>query len=135
MVDPNFRKFTLTSGREIIAGKDSAQNDVLVDIAKRRDVLLHTKEPGSPFVNVGEEPSEDELYEAAIFCALKSQDFRDWQTDVKVNSFYKDDCYKDRSMKSGTWGVSNYIDTIVAKKIDILRLQHDLEVEQHGSGD
>jgi len=127
MVDPNFRRHTLSSGREILAGKDSKQNDNLVAKAKRKDILGHTKEPGSPFVNIGSEPSEDEIYDACIFCALRSHDFRDWKTDVKVNIFHKDDCYKDSSMSQGTWGVKKYIKTIVVKKIEVLRLQHDLE--------
>ena len=112
----NFRKFTLLSGKEISAGKDSEQNDLLVSSSSRKDLLLHTKEPGSPFVNIGEEATKEEIYEAATFCALKSQDFRDNQNDVKVHLFSKDKCFKDSSMKSGSWCVKKNIDTIKVKK-------------------
>ena len=54
MVNTNFRMYILESGKEITAGKSAEQNDLLVDSSKRNDVLLHTEEPGSPFVNVGE---------------------------------------------------------------------------------
>ena len=127
MVNDNFRKFVLGSGREIFAGRDSEQNDLLVENSKRNDVLLHTSEPGSPFVSLGEKPTKDDVLEGAVFCALKSQDFRDNQGNVKVNVFLRSDCFKDKKMKSGSWSVKKYNDTIKVNKIDILRLQHELE--------
>lgn len=129
MIDEKYRKFVLSSGREVFLGKNSEQNDSLVANSKRNDFLLHTKEPGSPFVNVGENPLKGELYEAAVFCALKSQDFRDNQGNVLVNVFKKDDCYKEKSMEEGSWGVKKYIDTIKVNKIDILRLKHDISFD------
>jgi len=127
MVNDNFRKFVLGSGKEIIAGRDSEQNDLLVESSKKNDVLLHTTRPGSPFVNLGEEPKKEEVSEGAIFCALKSQDFRDNKGSVKVNVFMRKDCFKDKDMKSGSWSVKKYSDTIKVNKIDILRLQHELD--------
>ena len=127
MVNNNFRKFTLDSGKEIIAGRDSEQNDLLVENSKRNDVLLHTVQPGSSFVNLGEKPEKEEINEGSIFCALKSQDFRDNQGNVKVNVFLKGDCFKDKEMKSGTWNVRKNSNTIKVNKIDILRLQHEIE--------
>ena len=123
----NFRKFVLGSGKEIVAGRDSEQNDLLVENSKRNDVLLHTAQPGSPFVNLGEKPEKEEIDEGAIFCALKSQDWRDNQGNVKVNVFMKKDCFKDRDMKSGSWSVKKTSDTIKVNKIDVLRLQHDVD--------
>jgi len=127
MVNDNFRKFVLSSGKEIFAGRDSEQNDLLVENSKRNDVLLHTAQPGSPFVNLGEKPEKEEISEGTVFCALKSQDFRDNQGNVKVNVFSKEDCFKDKDMKSGTWSVKKYSDTIKVNKIDILRLQHEID--------
>jgi len=129
MVNTNFRKFTLSSGREILAGKNAQQNDLLVSSASRKDTLLHTSEPGSPFVNVGENPSYEEIIEASVYCAMRSQDFRNRQGDVKVNIFLKEDCFKDSLMRDGTWGVRRHRDTVNVDKIDILRLQHDIEAE------
>ena len=118
-----FRKYVLSTGREIFMGKDSATNDELVESAKKNDTMLHTASPGSPFVNVGEEPTKGEIKEAAIFCAKHSQDWRDNKKDVVVNVFLKKDMNKDESMKEGTWSVGNREDTIKVKKSDILRVE------------
>jgi predicted ribosome quality control (RQC) complex YloA/Tae2 family protein len=123
----NFRSFVLESGRVIYAGKDSCQNDLIVSLAKKNDVLLHTKNPGSPFVNLGEDPTSNEISQGAVFCALKSKDFRDNQRDVVVNVFLKRDCYKDKSMKLGTWGVKKNIDNIKVKKVEILKMRKSIE--------
>ncbi|MGK0209076.1 MAG: putative ribosome quality control (RQC) complex YloA/Tae2 family protein [Patescibacteria group bacterium] len=129
MTSPNFRKHTLLTGKEITAGRDSSQNDLLVSQSKRNDILLHTKAPGSPFVNLGENPTREEIDEAAILCASKSQEFRDKGGNVKVNSFLKNDTYKERSMPSGTWGVKKYLSEIKVNKLDILRFQQDAKME------
>ena len=129
MVTQNFRKFTLSTGKEIFAGKNAEQNDLLVSSSSRNDTLLHTHKPGSPFVNVGENPTYQEITEAAVYCALKSQDFRDHKHDVKVNVFLKADCKKGPMAKEGSWHVAKVRDTITIAKIDILRLQHDIESE------
>jgi predicted ribosome quality control (RQC) complex YloA/Tae2 family protein len=73
MVNLNFREYILKTGEKIVAGKSAEQNDLLVSSAKRNDYLLHTVEPGSPFVNLGENPSEDDIKEASLFCALRSK--------------------------------------------------------------
>jgi hypothetical protein len=124
----NYRKHILSTGKEIFAGRDSEQNDLLVSEAKRNDVLLHTQEPGSPFVNLGEKPSRDEIKEGAVFCALKSQDWRDTQGNIKVNVFLKGDCYKAGGMKGGTWGVKKHSETINVKKMNILKLRDEIEL-------
>ena len=122
----NFREFVLSSGKVARAGKDSQQNDELVSSSKRNDTLLHTQEPGSPFVNVGEKPTRDEIKEAAVFCALKSQDWRNNHRSVKVNVFLKDDCVKPRGMKSGSWTVRKYSETLNVKKTEILKLEENI---------
>jgi len=126
----NFRKFVLKSGKEVSAGRDSNNNDLLVESSKRNDVLLHTVASGSPFVNLGEKPSRDEIKEGAVFCALKSQDFRDNGGNVKVNVFKREDCFKEKGMASGTWGVKKYDDTVNVKKIDIVKLRGRVEDEK-----
>ena len=115
----NSRKYVLTSGREIFGGKNAENNDELVKSASRSDVLLHTAEPGSPFVNVGEKPTKAEVKEAAIFCARYSQDWRDNKRDVFVNKFIRNDMKKGIFMKRGTWKVKKS-ERIRVKKGDIL---------------
>ncbi|MAG39789.1 hypothetical protein CMI41_02375 [Candidatus Pacearchaeota archaeon] len=117
----NFRKFTLDTGKDILAGKDANSNDGLVAQSKPKDVLLHTLAPGSPFVNVGENPEKGELKEAAIFCASKSQAWRDVKKDVVVNWFYKKDTTKGKKDKPGLWH-TKHEGKIVVKKDEIIRL-------------
>ena len=100
-----FREFTLSTGKIIFGGKNSSNNDELVEAANPKDILVHTAAPGSPFCNLGEKPSKDEIKEAATFCASKSQVWRDNKKDTIIHVFQKSDMYKDKKMKDGTWGV------------------------------
>ena len=114
-----FRVYVTSLGLEVFAGKNSEQNDSLVSSAKRNDILIHTEKPGSPFCNLGENPGEEDISEAAVFCARYSQDWRDNKKDVTVQVFKRSDMNKDASMKSGTWGVKKVIQKIKVKKRDI----------------
>ena len=122
----NFRKYTTSSGLNIIGGRDSSNNDELCFFAKPKDVLLHTNAPGSPFVNLGEEPSKQEIKEGAIFCAKFSQDWRDSKRDVSVNKFLRKDMVKDKKMKSGTWSVKRQ-KRMRVRKSDILEFEEGLK--------
>lgn len=113
-----YRNFVSSSGKSFIAGKDSKQNDEVVAIAKPNDTLLHTAAAGSPFCNVGENPTKEEIKEAAIFTASKSKVWRDSKKDVIMHIFKKKDVYKDKTMKEGTWGVKKF-DEIKVKKSEI----------------
>ena len=78
----NYRKYTCESGLEIFGGKDSDNNDELVWEATPKDTLLHTEMPGSPFVNLGINPSKSDIKEATIFTAKYSQIWRDTKKDI-----------------------------------------------------
>ena len=121
----NLREFVTTSGLRVLGGKSSESNDKLVFDARPKDVLLHTAAPGSPFVNVGAEPSKKDLKEAAVFCAKYSQDWRDSKRDVVVNVFLRSDMNKSPKMKAGTWGVKKQ-KTIKVKKGDILKFEEKI---------
>jgi predicted ribosome quality control (RQC) complex YloA/Tae2 family protein len=119
-----FREYVTASELRVVGGKDAESNDELVSNAGAKDVLLHTDAPGSPFVNVGEDPSKENLKEAAVFCARYSQDWRDSKRDVVVNKFLKSDMNKAVDMKTGTWGVKKQ-DKLKVKKADILRFENE----------
>ena len=121
----NFREYVTASGLKVFGGRDAENNDKLVGEAGSKDVLLHTSAPGSPFVNVGVDPSKSDLKEAAVFCAKLSQDWRDSKRDVSVNVFRRCDMEKDRKMKSGTWGVKKQ-ERVKVKKADILKFEEML---------
>jgi predicted ribosome quality control (RQC) complex YloA/Tae2 family protein len=116
-----FREFVTSSGELVFGGKDEDQNDSLVKTAPRKNVMLHTKAPGSPFCSVGDkdEVSTKDIEEAAVFCARYSQDWRDNRKDVVVQQFIRSDMTKDQKMKAGTWGVGKVIKKIKVKKEDI----------------
>lgn len=117
----NYRKYILSTGKEIAAGRDATTNDSLVDESSPNDILLHTFAPGSPFVNVKENPTKPELKEAAIFCASKSQEWRDTKRDIVVNWFYKKNTTKGPKDKSGLWR-TKHEGKIIAKKSEIMKL-------------
>ncbi len=121
----NFRTFVTSSGLHIFGGRDSENNDKLVWEAKPTDVLIHTVEPGSPFVNIGSRADKSDIKESAIFCAKFSQAWRDSRRDVSVNVFKRCDMMKDKRMKEGSWSVSRE-ERIKVRKSDILRLEKDL---------
>ena len=121
-----FRIFELSSGKMIYGGKNAENNDELVWQANPNDVLLHTLAPGSPFVNIGDSPTKQEVNEAAIFCAKFSQDWRDNKKDIIVNKFLKKDTNKEKKAKSGSWTVSKQ-EKLKVKKADILKLEKQLQ--------
>ncbi len=121
----NLRTFITSSGLSIHRGRDAESNDKLVWDAKTKDILLHTAEPGSPFVNVGESPSKSDIAEAAVFCAKYSQDWRAGKRDIIVNKFLRSDMNKSIKMKAGSWEVKKQ-DKIKVKKSDILKFEQEL---------
>jgi len=118
----NFREYVTSSGLRVFGGKSAESNDKLVSDAGPSDVLLHTDAPGSPFVNVGEDPSKADLKEAAVFCAKYSQDWRNSKRNVIVNKFLRSDMNKSVLMKAGTWGVKKQ-EKVRVKAVDILKFE------------
>jgi predicted ribosome quality control (RQC) complex YloA/Tae2 family protein len=105
-----FREFQTSSGKQVLVGKSAENNEELAKQIKPSELVLHTKAPGSPFCNIKadkKEVSKKDIKETAIFCALKSQDWRDNKKNVAVHYFLGKDIYKLKSMKTGTFGVKN----------------------------
>lgn len=117
----NFREFFTSSGKIVLAGKNAKNNEELVSQIKDNEVVLHTKESGSPFVNVKGKVSKQDIIDAALFCAKHSQDWRDNHQNVEVHVFKGKDIYKKQGMKIGTFGVKKF-KIITAKKIDIQKI-------------
>ena len=118
------RELTLTTGTKIFLGKNSENNDELVASYKGKDnVILHTVAPGSPFCVIEKlNPTKDEIYEAGVATALKSQNWRDKKSDVSVHVFTGLDVKKPFFAKSGSWQLKNSPKEIIIKKKDILKL-------------
>ena len=115
-----FRQFKTTSGKLFLAGKSAENNEELVAQVGKEEDIFHTALPGSPFVNIkAVRTNAQDREEAAIFCALKSQAWRDNKSDVEVHWFKGKDIYKRKLMKTGTFGVRN-ARVIKVKKRDII---------------
>lgn len=116
MVRIKFREYKTSSGKLVLAGKSAENNEQLIKQAQKDEIVLHTKKPGSPFVNIKGKASEKDIKEAAVFCARYSQDWRDNKQDVIVHYFKGKDIYKKKGMKLGTFGVKKFKELIVRKK-------------------
>ena len=113
-----FRFFITKSSKLIYLGRNSKNNEELVNQAKDQEFLLHTKLPGSPFVNIKGIANDEDIRYAAVICARYSHDWRDNKKDVLVNVFKKKDVYKNESMSAGTFGIKKF-KTIKIKKKEI----------------
>lgn len=119
-----FRKKILESGTEILIGKDAESNDELMKEYKgKNNIILHTKEPGSPFGVIQKiKPSKEEIHESGAIVAKYSQDWRNKKSDIFVDVFTGKDTEKKFWMNKGTWKVKN-VKTIRIKKEDILQIK------------
>ena len=116
MVKKIFRERIAKSGNTILAGKDSKSNEELIKQAQKEEEVFHTQEKGSPFVNIKGEPCRGDIREAAIFCAIYSQDWKKNKGDVIVHRFKGKNVFKDKTMKQGTFGVKDFKKIKVKKK-------------------
>ena len=114
----NFRIFITENGTTILAGKNDESNEDLILQSKEDEDVFHTKEAGSPFVNIKGEAKKSDIKIAAIFCAKFSRDWKKNKKDVIVHQFKGKDIYKEKGMKIGTFGIKKF-KTIKIKKEDI----------------
>lgn len=123
------KEFTLNSGIIIFLGRNSENNDELVkSYLGKENTLLHTAKPGSPFCVISKlNPTKEEIKESAIICASKSHDWRDNKKNVIIHMFAGKDVYKEKIMKSGTWGLKSKPKLIKVKKKEIERLEEKLK--------
>ena len=111
----NFRQHTSSQGTLFLAGKSSETNEILIAQVEKDEDVLHTAKPGSPFVNIKGKPKKGDLNEAAIFCAVYSQDWKKNKKDVLVHVFKGKNIFKDKMMKQGTFAVKKFKEIKVKK--------------------
>jgi len=114
-----FREFITSSGKKVFVGKNAEQNDELVNqFIGKENKILHTERPGSPFCVVEDlEPTTKDIRETAIFCASRSQDWRDNQQEVIVHVFTGKEVYKEKRMKAGMFGVRKTKNILIKKNV------------------
>ena len=115
-----FREFKTKSGTLVLAGKNAENNEELVKQISPEEIVLHTAKPGSPFVNIKGKAEKEDVKESAIFCASKSQDWRDNKADVVVHIFNGKDIKKVKGMPVGTFAVKK-AKSLIVKKADITK--------------
>lgn len=115
-----YRWFFTSAGKLVICGKSAEQNEELLkNHLGKNDLVMHTKEAGSPFCVIPGRPNKTDLKEAAIFCARYSREWKKSRQDVEVHLFMGRDVYKDKKMKIGTFGVRKVKGAIKVRKKDI----------------
>jgi len=107
MMEKDFKKyrwFFTSSGKLVIGGKSSSQNEEIVKSADKNDIILHTSSPGSPFCII-KEPTKEDIEETAIFDACFSQEWKRGKKKSEVHIFSKIKIIKNKEMKEGTFGI------------------------------
>ncbi|MEM4330390.1 MAG: NFACT RNA binding domain-containing protein [Candidatus Pacearchaeota archaeon] len=114
-----FREFITSEGKLVLGGKNAESNEKLIAQVKENEIVLHTKEAGSPFCNIKEEyrkTNKKDIKEAAIFCAAYSRDWKKNKKDVLVHYFLGKDIFKEKNMNLGTFGVRRFKEILVKKE-------------------
>ena len=104
-ISQGFRWFYTSSDKLVLAGKNAEQNEQIVKQAKVENIVLHTKEPGSPFCIIHGDISEKDIKETAVFCACFSQGWKKRKKEMEVHIFKGAQIVKADEMKTGTFGV------------------------------
>ena len=126
MKKTNFRRIETKNKTIIVGGKDAESNEEIIKQAEKGEFVFHTKNPGSPFVNIKGKPKAGDLKFAAIFCAKYSRDWKQNKKDVEVHYFKAEDISKDKNMKTGTFGVKN-LKKIRIKREEIIKFEETIQ--------
>ena len=127
-----YRWFFTKSGKLVYGGKSAIQNEEIVGkLMKDKEdlIVMHTKDPGSPFAIVKSpinELTQSDLDECAIWCASFSRKWREGAMSAKVDIFKKSQIKKRSNMKDGTFGVMNKMSSIIVDLRLILTDQNDI---------
>ena len=100
-----YRWFFTSNGVLVVGGKSSEQNEELVKKAKKTDIILHTKDPGSPFCILSGDVKGKDIGEAAIFCACFSQGWKKRKKKMEIHVFRGSQAVKEKRQKVGTFTV------------------------------
>ena len=121
-----YRWFFTSSGKPVVGGKNAQQNEEIVKKAGKESIIIHTKEPGSPFVIV-DCPNSKDLEEASIFCASFSQQWKKGKKSAIIHLFKGNQTSKESGQKTGTFSVIGKIqEAKVELKLGLLFQQNKL---------
>ncbi len=106
-----YRWFFTKSGKLVVGGKSAQQNEELLHHivqTKEKYVMMHTREPGSPFCILIALPYSlvsSDYEECAIFTGCFSRAWRAGKKQAVIDIFYTLQLHKEEHMKIGTWSV------------------------------
>jgi predicted ribosome quality control (RQC) complex YloA/Tae2 family protein len=103
-----FREIITSNKTIILGGKSAENNEELIKQANSNEEIFHTKERGSPFVNIKGKPKKGDIKQAAIFCAAYSKDWKKNKKDIIIHRFKRKDMYKEENMLDGTFGIKKF---------------------------
>lgn len=123
-----YRWFYTSSGKLVIGGKNSSQNDSLLKETKKDYIIMHTSTPGSPFTIIISDiksVKKSDLNEAAIFTACFSQAWKSGKKEADIHIFTRSQLEKKSRMKEGTWGVLGKVQKTKVKMELTLTIQQN----------
>jgi hypothetical protein len=126
-----YRWFITSTGKTVIGGKSSKQNESLLMELKNKKanhIVLHTTQPGSPFSIIladSKKVTKSDLEQAAIFTACFSQAWKQGKKKTSVDIFHLSKMFKIKTMKTGTWGVKEKIKSISVSLNLVITKQND----------
>jgi hypothetical protein len=126
-----YKWFYTSSGKLVVGGKSSIQNDELLKKLKRQNkdyVVMHTSSPGSPFSIILapiKQVSQKDIEQTAIFTGCFSRAWREKKKMAQIDIFHLSQLYKSKLMKTGTWGVKGKIQRKVVELSLVLTLQNE----------
>lgn len=125
----SYRWFYTTSNKLVVGGKNKEQNELAIKNYLKLDyVVVHTSAPGSPFMIIqSNNPSKQDIKEAAVFCACFSKEWKKISKNNKiaVDIFKGNQIYKTKTMKIGTFGVKGNKNTLNVKPELALLIQKE----------
>ena len=110
-----YRWFFTSSGKLVIGGKSSKQNEDIMSQVEEDDLIMHTSTPGSPFC-ILKNPTRKDVEEAAVFTACFSHEWKKLKKKSEVHIFKGEQVIKKRNMKEGTFGI---LGSVNKKKVEL----------------
>lgn len=114
-----YRWFFTSNNHLVVGGKNAENNEQLIKEYKKfpKYVVMHTKTPGSPFsIITSDKFTEKDLEETAIFTGCFSRAWKEGKKSTMIDIFLVEQLVKNKTMKTGTFGVVGPIDR---KKVDL----------------
>ncbi len=139
-----YKWFFTSSGKLVVGGKSSLQNDELLKKVKsfKKDFLvMHTSSPGSPFCIILEDVEKltsQDKEEVAIFTGCFSKAWKLMKKTASIDIFHFSQLYKSSGMKPGTWGVKGkverktvFLELVLTKQEGILRAVPEITAKKY----